>query len=146
MAAEPEGSSTAPTCTVDVEVRYAETDAMAVVHHSVFVIYFELARTHLCLQSGFHYADIEKLGYFLMVTGVECRYHLAARYGDTLQVACRLTALRSRGPRFSYAVTRAGDTLVTGATEHLWVDRATGRPCRTPPPLAEPFRRLAGLL
>jgi hypothetical protein len=53
----------------DIEVRYAETDQMGVVHHANYVIWFELARTRLCSESGFHYADIEKLGYLLMVTG-----------------------------------------------------------------------------
>ena len=31
-------------------------------------------------------------------------------------------------------------------TDHVWVDRATGRPCRTAEILREPFARLAGQL
>src|SRR5689334_16218839 len=74
--------------TTDVEVRYAETDQMGVVHHANYVVWFELARTRLCSESGFHYADIEKLGYLLMVTGVEARYYRPARYGDVVRVVC----------------------------------------------------------
>jgi acyl-CoA thioester hydrolase len=129
---------------IDVEVRYAETDQMGVVHHANYVVWFELARTRLCSLSGFHYADIERLGYLLMVTGVEARYHRPARYGDVVQVACWCERLGSRGLRFAYEVRKGGERLVTGLTEHVWIESATGRPCRTPEPLREPFQRLMG--
>lgn len=134
-----------PAARVDVEVRYAETDQMGVVHHSVYVIWFELARTRLCLLSGFHYADIEKQGYFLVVTRTECRFLTGAKYGDTVAVEARLEEYKSRGLRFVYEVRRGGQLLATGSTEHIWVDRASGRPCRTPPQLVEPFERAAGI-
>jgi acyl-CoA thioester hydrolase len=132
-------------CETEIEVRYAETDQMGVVHHANYVVWFELARTRLCALSGFHYADVERLGYFLMVTGVQLSYRKPARYGDTVRVVCWGDRLGSRGVRFAYEVRNGGDLLVTGATEHIWVEQATGRPCRTPEPLREPFRRLAGL-
>jgi acyl-CoA thioester hydrolase len=132
-------------CEIEVEVRYAETDQMRVVHHANYVVWFELARTRLCALSGYHYAEIEKLGYLLMVTGVEVRYRKPARYGDTVRVACWGERLASRGVRFAYEVLKDGELLATGATDHIWIEAATGRPCRTPEPLREPFRRLAGL-
>ena len=131
--------------TIDVEVRYAETDQMGVVHHANYVVWFELARTRLCALSGFHYAEIEKLGYLLMVTGVEVRYRRSARYGDTVQVRCWNERLGSRGLRFAYEVKKDDELLATGATEHVWVETASGRPCRTPEPLRAPFAKLAGL-
>jgi len=126
-------------------VRYAETDQMGVVHHSVYLVWFELARTRLCALSGFHYAEIEKMGYLLMVTGVEVRYRRPARYGDTVEVVCWNAHMGSRGLRFAYEVRRAGEVLVTGTSEHVWVEAAGGRPCRAPEAVAGPFRRLAGL-
>ncbi len=130
--------------TVEVEVRYAETDQMGVVHHANYLVWFELARTRLCRESGFHYADIERLGYLLMVTGAELRYRRGAHYGDTVGVVCWLERMSSRGLRFAYEVRRGDDLLAEGATEHLWVDKASGKPCRTPEALREPFARLAG--
>ena len=132
-------------CTTDVEVRYAETDQMGVVHHANYVIWFELARTRLCAASGFHYADIEKMGYLLMVTGVEVSYRRPARYGDRVRVVCWNDRLGTRGLRFVYEVRKGDELLATGTTEHVWVEAATGRPCRTPEALREPFRKLAGL-
>ena len=129
----------------EIEVRYAETDQMGVVHHANYVVWFELARTRLCATSGYHYADIEKMGYLLMVTNVQVSYRKPARYGDTVQVACWNDRLGSRGLHFAYEVRKGDEVLVTGATEHIWVETATGRPCRMPEALREPFRKLAGL-
>lgn len=130
--------------TIDVEVRYAETDQMGIVHHANYVVWFELARTALCSETGHHYADIEGLGYLLMVTGVELRYLKPARYGETVQVSCSLARLASRALRFSYEVTRDGERLVTGATDHLWVRKESGRPCRIPEVLRPGFEALTG--
>jgi acyl-CoA thioester hydrolase len=129
---------------MDIEVRYAETDQMGVVHHANYVVWFELARTRLCSLTGFHYADIERLDYLLMVTAVEVRYHRPARYGDVVRIACWCERLASRGLRFAYEVRNGNTKLVTGVTEHVWIERATGRPCRIPEVLREPFQRLAG--
>lgn len=131
--------------TLEVEVRYAETDQMGVVHHAEFVVWFELARTRLCSKSGWHYSEIEELGYLLMVTGVEVRYRKPARYGETVELHCRVDKLQSRGVRFAYDVRGREGLLATGATDHIWVDRKTGRPCRTPKELLRPFERMAGL-
>lgn len=130
----------------EIEVRYAETDQMGVVHHANYVVWFELARTRLCALSGFHYADIEKMGYLLMVTGVQVSYRRPARYGNTVRVLCWGERLASRGLRFAYEVRNGDELLVTGATDHVWVESSTGRPCRIPEPLVEPFRKLAGLV
>lgn len=132
-----------PTVTIPVEVRYAETDAMGVVHHAAYLVWCELARTALCRQSGYHYAEIERLGYFLVVTAVELHYRQGTRYGDTAEVTCWLERMSSRGLRFAYEIRRGSTLLVDGATEHVWVERATGKPCRTPEVLREPFARLA---
>jgi len=128
----------------EIEVRYAETDQMGVVHHANYVIWFELARTHLCAMSGFRYVEIERLGYLLMVTGVELRYRRPARYGDTVQVICWGERLASRGVRFAYEVRRDQELLASGRTEHIWIEARSGRPCRMPEQLRAPFARLAG--
>lgn len=129
---------------IDIEVRYAETDQMGVVHHANYLVWFELARTHLCARSGFHYADIERLGFHLMVTGASVRYRRSARYGDRLQVSARIARLGTRGLTFAYEVRRGDELCATGTTEHLWIEAGSGKLCRTPEPLRDPFTRLAG--
>jgi len=124
-----------------LEVRYAETDQMGVVHHANYVIWFEVARTRLCQEAGFHYAEIEKRGLLLLVTGVEVSYRAAARYGETIDVACWVDRIGSRGVTFAYRARRGETLLATGSTEHIWVDAASRRPVRFPAELREPFAR-----
>jgi acyl-CoA thioester hydrolase len=50
----------------------------------------------------------------------------------------------SRLMRFAYEVRRGDDLLATGATEHIWVERSSRRPCRMPEVVRGPFGRLAG--
>ena len=137
---------------VDVEVRYAETDQMGVVHHAVYPVWFEMARTALCRRTGHHYADIERMGYLLMVTGVHVRYLRSIRYGETVRVTCRLARMASRALAFEYEVLRlvgdddgagAGEPVASGSTEHLWVNKETGRPCRIPEALRPGFEALS---
>ena len=131
------------TSHVDVEVRYAETDQMGVVHHAVYPVWLELARTRLCEQTGYHYGDIERLGYRLMVTGLTLEYRGPARYGDTVTVSCWIARLGSRGLRFAYEVACGRRRLARGSTDHVWLEAERNRPVRIPGMLAEPFRRLA---
>ena len=140
-AASPAGE----TCTVDVEVRYVETDQMGVVHHSNYISWFEIARTTLCAATGVHYAEIEEMGYLLMVTGVRVKYRQGARYGDTVQVTARIDRLWSRGVHYGYEVKRGDELIATGTTEHVWIDGETRKPTRLPPELRAGMERLAGV-
>jgi len=126
-------------------VRYFETDQMGVVHHANYLVWCELARTRLCLEAGFHYAEIEKRGLLLLVIGVQLSYRAPARYGDTVRAACWVERVGSRGVTFEYRIERgagsAATLLATGSTEHVWVDSATRRPVRFPAELKAPFAR-----
>jgi acyl-CoA thioester hydrolase len=124
-----------------IEVRYAETDQMGIVHHANYLVWFEQARTRLCSDAGFHYADIERRGYLLLVTGAQLSYRGPSRYGDEVDVACWVARVGSRGVTFAYAVTRGDTQLATGTTEHIWVDAASRKPTRFPADLHGPFER-----
>ena len=49
--------------TARIEVRYAETDQMGIVHHSVYAVWFEQARTEFFREAGASYADMEAEGF-----------------------------------------------------------------------------------
>ncbi len=128
---------------VPIEVRYAETDQMGVVHHAVYPVWFEVARTRLCATSGVAYPEIERRGYYLLVTGLQVEYRRSARYGEDVAVRCWLDRFASRGLHFAYEVHGNGRLLVRGRTEHVWVEAASGKPCRIPDWVEQPFRDLA---
>jgi acyl-CoA thioester hydrolase len=123
-------------------VRYAETDAMGVVHHSTYIVWFEEGRSHYLRSRGSNYADLEADGYFLAVSEVEARYLAPARYGQQVTVRARLESLRSRSISLQYEVVEAasGTVLVTGRTKHVCID-GRGEVVTIP---VEWRRRLAG--
>jgi acyl-CoA thioester hydrolase len=120
-------SDTKPT-TVETSfrVRYAETDAMGIVHHRNYIIYFEEGRSAFARARGTPYSELENMGYFLAVTEVHVRYARPARYEDHITVRTTLTSIKSRGLTFSYEIvsTETGDKLVMGETRHICIDRA----------------------
>jgi len=124
----------APFVETTFHVRYAETDAMGLVHHSVYAVWFEEARSEFLRQRGANYAEVEAAGYFFIVTHIEARFHTPARYGHAVTVRTWMEEARSRGFAFGYEVRHAdtGQRLVSGRTKHICVDRQ-GRPCVVPP-------------
>jgi len=104
-------------------VRYAETDAMAVVHHSAYIVWFEEGRSHYLRSKGTSYAEFEQSGYYLTVTEVQARYIAPARYGQQVTVRTALESLRSRSMSLLYEVvdSESGQVLVTGRTKHICI-------------------------
>lgn len=116
--------------TTRLTVRYVETDQMGVVHHSMYPIWFEMARTDYIKSAGMSYSEMESRGVMLPVTGISCRYRLPARYDDTLCVTARITRFSPARIEFSYEVRRDGEEqiLATGTSSHGFVDSGTFRP------------------
>lgn len=114
----------------EVIVRYAETDCMGVVHHATYPIWFEIARTDYIKSVGMSYSDMEKNGVMLPVTGISCRYHLPAKYDDTLVVKATVSRFTPARIEFYYTVTRKGEetVLCEGTSSHGFVDSETFKP------------------
>jgi acyl-CoA thioester hydrolase len=131
------------TRTVDTafHVRYAETDAMGIVHHASYLIWFEEGRSAYMRACGLPYSEVERHGYWFTVAEVNARFHAPARYDERVIVRTRLAELRSRGLTFAYEVRRAADDtlLATGETRHICVDR-TGVVRRIPEALLAALR------
>lgn len=116
-----------------LEVRYAETDAMGVVHHSVYVVWMEAARVEFLKRAGLPYPELERSGFRLPVVQLGLTYRAAARFGDVVTVTCQLEDLQSRAARFGYSVEGDGRLLAEGFTRHVCCDhdgRAVPLPAR----------------
>jgi acyl-CoA thioester hydrolase len=128
-----------------LRVRYAETDAMGVVYHAHYLVWFEVGRGDFFRALGQDYGQWEEKGYLLPVSEAHARYHGPARYGDLVTVQTRLEEVRSRGLTLGYEVccTSTRQRLVTGWTKHICTDRL-GRTRRLPQELLESFQELSG--
>ena len=129
-----------PSGTTTLRVRYPETDQMGVVHHTHFLVWFEIGRTELMRQRGVTYAALEEEGIFLPVIEAACAYHAPARYDELLTVLTGIDEAGAVRVRFTYRIERSADgvLLASGSTRHAAIDRS-GRPRRLPD-------RLRGLL
>lgn len=102
-------------------VRYAETDAMGIVHHSNYIVYFEEGRSAYARERGNPYSNFERDGLFLVVTEVNARYVQPARYEQRITVRTWIAEMQSRALTFAYEIVDAdsGQSLVTGQTRHV---------------------------
>ena len=109
------------TVDVEVRVRYAETDKMGVAYYANYLVWFEVGRAELCRMKGFCYAELEVLGYILVVTDVHCHYRGSAKYDEVLIVRTRLKEINKRMITFFYQILKKGsdEPLAEGETRHL---------------------------
>jgi acyl-CoA thioester hydrolase len=117
--------STDPVASIDlpVRVRYVECDPMGVVHHTVYPVWFEMARTELLRSKGGSYRAMEEAGLLLAVVKLEARYRAPARYDELVTVHCELVASGPVKIEHRYRVMRDGALLVEGATTLACIDR-----------------------
>lgn len=114
-------------------VRYAETDAMGIVHHASYIVYFEEGRSAYARARNASYADFERTGHYLVVAEVNARFIRAAHYDQRLIVRSWIGELKSRSVRFEYEIIaeESGELLVTGTTKHICINQE-GRPALLP--------------
>ncbi|MGB3905358.1 MAG: thioesterase family protein [Anaerolineae bacterium] len=123
-----------------LRARYAETDAMGIVYHTNYIVWFEVGRGEYMRQRGGTYREFEELGMYLPLTEVDARFITPARYDDEVVVRTSVEEVRSRSVTLYYEVLMkdTGQLLVTGHTKHLCMDRE-GRVRRLPQELIDAF-------
>jgi acyl-CoA thioester hydrolase len=115
-----------------VRVRYAETDAMKVMHHAVWPVYWELGRTDLLRARTRSYAVLENEdGILFPVIGFGVEIFAPARHDDEIEIRSSVTELGRVKIRFAYEGWLDGRCLAKGYSQHGIVDR-DWKPTRLP--------------
>lgn len=116
-----------------LRVRYAETDAMGVVHHANYFVWFEAGRTEYTRAAGLPYREVEAAGVRLVVIEAHCHFHRPARYDDLVVVRTSVREIGKATLTFAYDVVARGDgtRLADGHTVHAAID-PDGRVRRIP--------------
>jgi acyl-CoA thioester hydrolase len=119
--------------TINIRVRYAETDKLGVVYHANYFAWFEVGRCELLRTIGKSYRDLEADGIRLPVIEAHCEYKSPALYDDELVVKTRGKLLSPARVEFMYEISRPADGILNaiGRTVHASLD-TNGRPCRLP--------------
>lgn len=132
---------------VQIRVRYQETDQMGVAYHGNYFAWFEVSRTELFREINLVYTEMEKAGILLPVAEVQCRYRMPAHYDDLLTVSVRVEEATPVRITFSYRILRGEDLVAEGKTFHAFVNRE-GRPVslkKVAPEFWEKVRLAAGV-
>lgn len=103
-------------------VRYAETDQMGIAHHSVYPIWYEVARTDFIKKMGMSYSDIEKKGIMMPIVEIKSKYILPAYYEDELIIEVKIKQLNPVKIEFEYLIFKEDICIHKGTTLQAWTD------------------------
>ena len=114
--------------------RYAETDAMGVVHHAAYLPWLEVGRVDLLRAAGVPYTSIEVRGFLIVLSDIQVRYRSPARFDNLVTVETQLILLKTRHLSFGYRVLleSTGTLCVEARTDHIVVSRTSMRATQLP--------------
>lgn len=116
-----------------IRVRYVECDRMGFVHHSVYAMYFEEARTEGLRALGVRYKDLEDNGIIMPVRNMSIQFKRAAVYDDLLTIKTYLHLPGGIRCLFEYETyNEQGELLNTATTELFFAEKASLKPIRLP--------------
>lgn len=106
-----------------IKVRYAETDQMGVVHHSVYPIWYEVARTEFAKKYIIQYSKAEQMGLMMPVSELTSKYIKSAYYEEEITIQTEIEKISPVRIKFVYNVfNEKGELINTGSTMHAWTD------------------------
>lgn len=105
-----------------IEPRYAETDQMGIIHHSVYPVWYEMARVKFCKDIGLPFHDIEKKGVGLAMVHMELNYIKPSRFGESVKIVTSLIEFSKVRMTFQYDVYNGLNELINqGITKLVWL-------------------------
>jgi acyl-CoA thioester hydrolase len=119
--------------TIEVRIRYSETDRMGYAYYGNYATYFEVARVEALRQLGVNYKELEDEGTLLPVSEFSIKYLKPAFYDDLISVTVYIQQLPTARIRFTYETKNAAGMLInTGETVLVFVDKTSGKPKPAP--------------
>jgi acyl-CoA thioester hydrolase len=118
-----------------IRTRFAETDAMGIIHHSAYVPYLEEARASLLRHAGHPYEQVRREGIDFAVLELLVRYRRPLRFDEQVDIHVMAGHLTRATFQVGYLMAVDGEARATAVTVHGAVD-PTGRAVRMPPWLA----------
>lgn len=116
-----------------IRVRYAECDRMGFVHHSVYALYYEEARTEMMRSLGITYKELEDEGIIMPVKSMGFDFKRAAHYDDLISIRITLEEISGVRCKFTYEISNQnGQHLSNGFTELFFARKSDLRPQKLP--------------
>jgi acyl-CoA thioester hydrolase len=119
-----------------LRARFAETDAMGIVHHAAYLPYLEEARVEYLRHIDHPYTALRADGIETAVLEAFVQYRSPLRFDDVVAVHVRLASVSRASFQMAYLLTVDDTPKATGVTVHGCVD-GDGRAVRMPTWLSE---------
>lgn len=123
--------------TIELRIRYGETDRMGYAYYGNYATYFEVARVETLRSVGITYKQLEDEGVLLPVVNFNVHYHSPAHYDDLIQIETIIYELPGVRFPFKYRTFCNGKPLNEASTELVFVDESSGKPMRCPAHILE---------
>ena len=108
---------------IEIRVRYKETDKMGVAYYSNYLVWFEVARTELFRAKGIVYKVLEEEEkVFLPVIESYCRYKVPLRYDDIAVITAVFKKQGKMKLRFDYEIKKDDKVVTIGYTRHVFIN------------------------
>ena len=114
-----------------VRTRFAETDAMGIIHHGAYAVYLEEARAAFLEAAGHPYREVQDEGVGFPVLELYLAYHRPLHFGETVDVGITVGELTRTSFQVGYLLDVNGETRATATSVHAAIDHE-GRPVRLP--------------
>lgn len=114
-----------------LRARFAETDAMGIVHHGSYATWFEAARVEFLRACGHPYESIRASGVDFAVVELAIAYERPVRFDEVVEIAVTVPSATRATFDMAYVASVDGARRATGRSRHAAVG-PTGRPKRLP--------------
>ncbi|MGO9456808.1 MAG: acyl-CoA thioesterase [Acidimicrobiales bacterium] len=119
-----------------LRARFADTDAMGLVHHAAYLPWMEEARVEWLRALGHPYDDLRRQGIEFPVVEVAVRYRRPFHFDDLADLHLVAASVAGATFQIGYLLACGGEVRATAITLHGVVE-VGGRPVRAPQWLRE---------
>ena len=134
-----------PVVLHEIRVKFNETDAMGIVWHGNYLIYFEEGREAFGRAHGISYNDIMAQGYSVPVVKSVCEHKKPLKYGDIARIETMFINTDAAKIIYKYCIFDVNNTIIcTGETIQVFLDN-NGELSLTIPAFFEERKRKMGL-
>ena len=118
---------------IQVRVRYAETDQMGYVYYGNYATYYEVARVEALRKLGLSYKELEANGVMMPVLENRSKFILPGKYDELLTVKVTIPKMPAVKIIFQYDIYNESEQLIhEGETTLAFINMKSGRPVRMP--------------
>jgi acyl-CoA thioester hydrolase len=112
--------------TLEIQLRYSDTDQMGVIYHANYFSFYEQGRTRFLKELGYDYHEIEQNGIVFPIREVSNTYLKSIRYGEKITVSTQVFNVSKLKITYYHEIhNEDGELKSKGYTTVVCVDKDT---------------------